>query len=128
MPLFTQVRGETVWKSGIGPESELRRRPRGAEEPLTAASCGLSSAIETASALFQTVSEGVFSEVPGQSRGPCACEGGGYSVRSTGEGAYLGVHLGEGRDQLLDVTVLHVGRFHPGPLRARQQRVAAISG
>src|ERR671910_3496007 len=73
--LFTGVRGETVWKSGIGPESELRRRPRGAEEPLTAASCGLSSAIETASALFQTVSEGVFSEVPGQSRGPCACEG-----------------------------------------------------
>src|SRR5918993_2075010 len=63
MPLFTGVRGETVWKSGIGPESELRRRPRGVEEPLTAANCGLSSAIETASALFQTVSEGEFSEV-----------------------------------------------------------------
>src|SRR5215217_4813090 len=29
--LFTQVRGETVWKIGMGPESGLRKRPRGVE-------------------------------------------------------------------------------------------------
>ena len=32
LPLFTQVRGETVWKIGIGAESGFRRRPRGGKE------------------------------------------------------------------------------------------------
>src|SRR5918994_7247307 len=27
MPFFTQVRGETVWKFGMGPERGLRKRP-----------------------------------------------------------------------------------------------------
>jgi hypothetical protein len=31
LPLFTGVRGETVWKFGIGTETGLRERPRGAE-------------------------------------------------------------------------------------------------
>ena len=27
LPLFTRARGETVWKSGMGPKSGFRKRP-----------------------------------------------------------------------------------------------------
>jgi hypothetical protein len=63
VPLFTQVRGETVWKIGSGSESGLRGPQEGVKEPRSAASCRQRSTVERPSAIFQTVSEGEFCEL-----------------------------------------------------------------
>src|SRR5215216_2663687 len=62
-PLFTQLRGETVWKFGIDPESGLRSGQEGSKKSRSAASWRQRRVLETPSAIFQTVSEGEFSEV-----------------------------------------------------------------
>src|SRR5215216_4742376 len=64
-PLFTQLRGETVWKFGIDPESGLRSGQEGSKKSRSAASWRQRRVLETPSAIFQTVSEGVFCEVRG---------------------------------------------------------------
>jgi hypothetical protein len=63
LPLFTGVRGETVWKIGMGPESGLRKRPRGVEGVPIGHFLGAKKHGRDAFGYFQTVSEGVFSEV-----------------------------------------------------------------
>ena len=49
--------------------------------------------------------------------------GGAMSSWSAGEGADLLAEVGIGLHQGLDVPMLDVGRFHPRPLRAREQGV-----
>src|SRR5215216_5573021 len=55
-PLFTQLRGETVWKFGIDPESGLRSGQEGSKKSRSAASWRQRRVLETPSAIFQTVS------------------------------------------------------------------------
>src|SRR5215217_2789438 len=54
---------ETVWKFGIDPESGLRSGQEGSKKSRSAASWRQRRVLETPSAIFQTVSEGEFSEV-----------------------------------------------------------------
>src|SRR5215210_7669412 len=61
--LFTRVRGETVWKFRRGPKQELRGRREGAKGAIYVALPLQRLTIQTPQAIFQTVSEGEFSEV-----------------------------------------------------------------
>jgi hypothetical protein len=68
LALFTRVRGETVWKFGIGPESGSESGQEGSKESRFGRLLPPERRGETPSAIFQTVSEGEFSEVRIQDR------------------------------------------------------------
>jgi hypothetical protein len=57
------VRGETVWKIEKAPRLGSHEWAKGLEKTNFAVLCHRTYTIETPSAIFQTVSEGTFSEV-----------------------------------------------------------------
>src|SRR5215211_8224729 len=61
--IFTPVPRETVWKFGIVPNRGSESGQEGSKESRSATFCRQTSPVEKPSAIFQTVSEGEFSEV-----------------------------------------------------------------
>src|SRR5215216_6093429 len=73
MPLFTQVRGETVWKIAEGVSSTLLWRQEAADRDFFDPSWPLRSPDSGSIPNFQTVSEGEFSEVRGSQASMALC-------------------------------------------------------
>src|SRR5215204_188984 len=66
LPLCTRVRGETVWKIAEGPGSSTSAAPSGCSESFRPLSEAFGTPVSGPILIFQTVSEGLFSEVRSQ--------------------------------------------------------------
>src|SRR5918998_60735 len=110
---------ETVWKIGLSPESKLRRPPKAAERRRSDASWRQKRTVKKPSAIFQTVSEGEFSELRPKGRASI------YKLTLPREDGYMRSRTGgEGAGSPRSTPQSEGGRCDPTPSASLKLRSA----